>query len=40
MLPVKFPSPLESLRRQLADEQHLTPCERLRSVGDGSDESR
>ena len=34
MLPVKFPTPLESLRRQLADEQHLTPDERLQAVND------
>lgn len=34
MLPVKFPTPLESLRRQLADEQNLTPDERLRAVCD------
>ncbi len=34
MLPVKFPSSVESLRRQLVDEQDLTPDERVQAVCD------
>jgi hypothetical protein len=34
MLPVKFPSSAESLRQQLAEEQNLTPDERLQAVCD------
>ena len=34
MLTVKFPSTAESLRRQLADEEVLTPDHRLRAVCD------